>query len=135
MITLKSFSLNRNERVKKKKDFNKVYNSGKIIFSSDLLLKLQYYVNKNEEYNGVKIAASLSKKTGKAVWRNRVKRLIKESYRLNKKRLVEKASENNVELLLIFSPNRLSEKKNKKLYLKDIMNGVVDLINKVADNI
>jgi ribonuclease P protein component len=132
---LKSFSLNRNERVKKKKDFNKVYNSGKIIFSSDLLLKLHYYVNKNEEYNGVKIAASLSKKTGKAVWRNRVKRLIKESYRLNKKRLVEKASENNVELLLIFSPNRLSEKKNKKLYLKDIMNGVVDLINKVADNI
>jgi len=132
---LKSFSLNRNERVKKKKDFNKVYNSGKIIFSSDLLLKLHYYINKNEEYNGVKIAASLSKKTGKAVWRNRVKRLIKESYRLNKKRLVEKASENNVELLLIFSPNRLSEKKNKKLYLKDIMNGVVDLINKVADNI
>ncbi|GIK21396.1 MAG: ribonuclease P protein component [Ignavibacterium sp.] len=132
---MKSFSLNRNERVKKKKDFNKVYNSGKIIFSSDLLLKLHYYVNKNEEYNGVKIAASLSKKTGKAVWRNRVKRLIKESYRLNKKRLVEKASENNVELLLIFSPNRLSEKKNKKLYLKDIMNGVVDLINKVADNI
>lgn len=132
---MKSFSLNRNERVKKKKDFNKVYNSGKIIFSSDLLLKLHYYVNKNEEYNGVKIAASLSKKTGKAVWRNRVKRLIKESYRLNKKRLVEKASENNVELLLILSPNRLSEKKNKKLYLKDIMNGVVDLINKVADNI
>lgn len=132
---MKSFSLNRNERVKKKKDFNKVYNSGKIIFSSDLLLKLHYYINKNEEYNGVKIAASLSKKTGKAVWRNRVKRLIKESYRLNKKRLVEKASENNVELLLIFSPNRLSEKKNKKLYLKDIMNGVVDLINKVADNI
>lgn len=132
---MKSFSLNRNERVKKKKDFNKVYNSGKIIFSSDLLLKLHYYVNKNEEYNGVKIAASLSKKTGTAVWRNRVKRLIKESYRLNKKRLVEKASENNVELLLIFSPNRLSEKKNKKLYLKDIMNGVVDLINKVADNI
>ncbi|HOJ06154.1 MAG: ribonuclease P protein component [Ignavibacteriota bacterium] len=132
---MKSFSLNRNERVKKKKDFNKVYNSGKIIFSSDLLLKLHYYVNKNEEHNGVKIAASLSKKTGKAVWRNRVKRLIKESYRLNKKRLVEKASENNVELLLIFSPYRLSEKKNKKLYLKDIMNGVVDLINKVADNI
>lgn len=132
---MKSFSLNRNERVKKKKDFNKVYNSGKIIFSSDLLLKLHYYINKNEENNGVKIAASLSKKTGKAVWRNRVKRLIKESYRLNKKRLVEKASENNVELLLIFSPNRLSEKKNKKLYLKDIMNGVVDLINKVADNI
>ncbi|MDY0082002.1 MAG: ribonuclease P protein component, partial [Ignavibacteriaceae bacterium] len=101
---MKNFSLNRNERVKKKKNFDKVYASRKIIFSSDLLLKLHFYVNKNGEYNGVKIAAKISKKNGKAVWRNRVKRLIKESYRLNKKQLVEKAFEKNIELLLVFSP-------------------------------
>jgi len=132
---LKNFSLNQNERVKKKKDFDKVYNSGKIIFSSDSLLKLNYCVNINAEYNGVKIAAAISKKSGKAVWRNRLKRLIKESYRLNKKQLVEKASEKKIELLLIFSPYKLTERKNKKLYLKDVMSDVIELINKVVDNI
>ncbi|MDT3695353.1 MAG: ribonuclease P protein component [Ignavibacterium sp.] len=132
---MKNFSLNRNERVKRKKDFDKVYSSGKIILSSDLSLKIHYYINKNAESNGVKIAASISKKSGKAVWRNRVKRLIKESYRLNKRLLAEKATEKKVEIFLIFSPYKLTEKKNKKLYLTDVISGVIDLINKVADNI
>lgn len=132
---MKNFSLSQNERVKKKKDFDKVYNSGKIIFSSDSLLKLNYCVNINAKHNGVKIAAAISKKSGKAVWRNRLKRLIKESYRLNKKQLVEKTSEKKIEILLIFSPYKLTERKNKKLYLKDVMSDVIELINKVADNI
>ncbi|MDY0083275.1 MAG: hypothetical protein RBR74_08855, partial [Ignavibacteriaceae bacterium] len=61
--------------------------------------------------------------------------LIKESYRLNKKQLVEKAFEKNIELLLVFSHYKLTERKNKKIYLKDVMTSVVDLINKVAENI
>lgn len=132
---MENFSLNRNERVKKKNDFDKVYNSGKIFFSSDLIIKLHYFSQEKTNYTGVKIATAVSKKSGKAVWRNRVKRLIREAYRLNKRQIVEKAREKEIEVLLVFSANKLSEKKNKKVFLKDITPGVVELINKVADNI
>lgn len=85
--------------------------------------------------SGVKIAAAVSKKAGSAVWRNRVKRLIKESYRLNKKSLVDKVLEKKIQLLLVFAPYKLSEKSNKKIYLKDISPGVVELMNKIKQQV
>jgi len=132
---LKIFSLNRNERVKKKNDFEKIYSSAKILFSSDLLIKSLYTIDPDKQFEGVKIAVAVSKKAGKAVWRNRVKRLIKESYRLNKQTLLKKTLEKKIALLVIFSPNKLSEYKNKRLYLKDIYSSVIELINKIEQQI
>lgn len=131
---MKNFSLSRDERVKKKNDFEKVYSSAKVIFSSDLLVKSLYTFNPEDNSFGVKIAAAVSKKAGKAVWRNRIKRLIKESYRLNKQGLQKKVLEKKISLLIIFSPNKLSETR-KKAYLKDILPGVVELINKIEQQI
>lgn len=85
--------------------------------------------------SGVKIAAAVSKKAGSAVWRNRVKRLIKESYRLNKKSLADKVLEKKIQLLLVFAPYKLSEKSNKKIYLKDLSPGVVELMNKIKQQV
>lgn len=132
---MKDFSLNRDERVKKKNDFEKVYSSEKILISADLLVKSIYTIDPDQNFFGVKIAPAVSKKAGKAVWRNRVKRLIKESYRLNKHALLKKAKERKIGLLIIFSPHKLSESKNKKVYLKDIYNSVVELINKIEQQI
>lgn len=132
---MENFSLNRSERVKKKNDFEKVYSSGKVLYSSELLIKSIYTINLNENFLGVKIGVAVSKKAGKAVWRNRIKRLIKESYRLNKVSIVEKASKNNVGVMIIFSPNRLSELRNKTIFLKDIKEKVVELINKIEQQI
>jgi len=132
---LKNFSLSRNERVKKKKDFEKVYSSAKILFSSDLLIKALYTIDSDKQFLGVKIVPAVSKKAGKAVWRNRVKRLIKESYRLNKRGLCIKTLEKKIGVLIIFSPNKLSEFKNTKVYLKDIYKSVIELINKIEQQI
>jgi ribonuclease P protein component len=132
---LKNFSLSRNERVKKKKDFEKVYSSAKILFSSDLLIKALYTIDSDKQFLGVKIVPAVSKKAGKAVWRNRVKRLIKESYRLNKRGLCIKTLEKKIGMLIIFSPNKLSESKNKKVYLIDIYKSVIELINKIEQQI
>ena len=132
---MKLFSLNRNERVKKKNDFKKVYNSAKVLFSSDFLVKSIYTIDFNEQFLGVKIAVAVSTKAGQAVWRNRIKRLIKESYRLNKQALLKKAIEKKICLLIIFSPNRLSETKNKKVYYNDICSSVIELINKIEQKI
>lgn len=132
---MKTFSLNRNERVKKKKDFEKVYSSAKIIFSSDHIIKSLYIIDPENLFCGVKIATAVSKLSGNAVWRNRVKRLIKESYRLNKCKLIEKTKEKNIGLLVIFSPYGLSEDKKKKIYLSDICPGVIELIEKIKRQI
>lgn len=132
---MKDFSLSRNERVKKKKDFKKVYNSAKILFSSDLLIKALYTIDTDKQFLGVKIVPAVSKKAGKAVWRNRVKRLIKESYRLNKRALCIKTLEKKIGVLIIFTPNKLSESKNNKVYLKDIYKSVIELINKIEQQI
>ena len=131
---MKNFSLTRNERVKKKSDFEKIYSSAKVLVSSDRLIKVHFlFVDSGAP--GIKIAAAVSKKTGKAVWRNRLKRLIKESYRINKNPLLEKVLNNSTQMLLVFSPNRLSETSNKKIYLRDVSPGVVELMNKIIQQI
>lgn len=132
---MKNFSLTRFERVKKKNDFEKVYSSAKVLFSSDLLIKSLYTIDQENQFVGIKIAAAVSKKAGKAVWRNRFKRLIKESYRLNKQSLVSKTLQKNIGLLIIFSPNRLSESKNKIISFSEISIGVVELIKKIEQKI
>ena len=131
---MKNFSLTCNERVKKKRDFEKIYNFANVLFSSDRLIKV-HFLCVDSNASGIKIAAAVSKKAGKAVWRNRVKRLIKESYRLNKKPLLEKVLEKKLQLLLVFAPNRLSEASNKKTCLQDVSPGVVELMNKIIQRI
>jgi ribonuclease P protein component len=67
------------EKIRKNIEFRTVYRRGKS-FSNQLLV---LYIYKNrKELNRVGI--SVSKKVGKSVIRSRVKRLISESYRLNK---------------------------------------------------
>ena len=127
---MKNFSLTRNERVKKEKDFEKIYISARVLFSSDRLIKV-HILFVDSKISGVKIAAAVSKRAGKAVWRNRVKRLIKETYRLNKKPLLEKVLNKNILMFLVFSPNRLSEASNNKVYYRDVSPGVVELMNKI----
>lgn len=131
---MKNFSLAKKERVKKKSDFEIIYSASNVIFSSDRLLKVHFlYIDGGQ--SEIKVAAAVSKKSGKAVWRNRVKRLIKESYRINKNLLLEKVLNKSIHLFLVFSPNRLSEASNKKIYLRDISPGVVELMNKIIQQI
>lgn len=65
-------------RIRKNMEFRAVYRRGKS-FSNHLLV---LYIYKNRK-NINRIGVSVSKKVGKSVVRNRVKRLIKECYRLN----------------------------------------------------
>ncbi|VDN47756.1 protein component of ribonuclease P (RNase P) (substrate specificity) [Petrocella atlantisensis] len=62
----------------KNKEFVKVYQTGN---SKANKLLIMYVVKKNE--NGNRLGISVSKKVGNSVIRHRVKRLIKEAYRLN----------------------------------------------------
>lgn len=127
---MKKQGLSSQERIKSKKEFEELYSSGKIFISSDQKIKAVYLVKKNAK-DSVKIAAVVSKKLGKAVWRNRVKRLIKEAYRLNKQELISISINTGKSISLIFSAYAISERKNKKIYLRDIAPGVLESMKKI----
>ena len=61
-------------RLKKEKDFNLVFNKGKRLFSSNLTVV--YFPS-----NDLKAGFAVSKKHGGSVKRNRIKRLLRESFR------------------------------------------------------
>ena len=61
-------------RLKKEKDFNIVFNKGKRLYSSDLTL---LYLPSEE----LKVGYAVGKKIGGSVKRNKVKRILRESFR------------------------------------------------------
>ena len=61
-------------RLKREKDFNLVFRKGKRAFSRDLTM---VYFPSNE----IKVGFAVSKKHGGSVKRNRIKRLLRESFR------------------------------------------------------
>jgi ribonuclease P protein component len=128
---LKNFGLSKSERIKKARDFKKIYLEGKVIFSGDGKLKVTFLIGAYKDNSIVKVSAAVSKKTGKAVWRNRLKRLIKESYRLNKHELIEACSGKNVSLDLIFTPIGFSRSEDKKVKLAEFLPAMLDILNKV----
>lgn len=66
--------MHRDIRLKKRKDFKKVYSYGQSFANRELVL---YFKSSNQL--GYRIGISVSKKVGNAVVRNRIKRLIKEA--------------------------------------------------------
>jgi ribonuclease P protein component len=132
---LKQYGLSPKERIKNKKSFDDLFTSGKVLISKDRKIKAVYLVDEKTKEVGVKIAAAVSKKNGKAVWRNRVKRLIRTSYRLNKERLTNFCREKSVLLRVVFSAFSLTEETADKIRLKEIMPAVVELMQQIERKI
>jgi len=132
---LKKYGLQANERIKRKKDFETIYHSGNVILSSDKKIKALYIIKNNSQSPGVKIAVTVFKKAGSAVWRNRLKRLLRESYRLNKTEIVGVCKKNQKLLKLIFSSNLFNQKKHNKITIYDVMPGVIEILNSVKKTI
>ena len=70
------------EVLRKKEDFNVIYKAGKSIPDRYIVL---FYKRNDLPYSRTAFLAS--KKVGNSVQRNRAKRLMKESYRLNEERI------------------------------------------------
>ncbi len=72
------------ETLKKNKDFKRVYSSGKSLASPYLVL--YWYTNEKQKN---RYGFSISKKIGKAVVRNKLKRRLKEIIRKNENKIVK----------------------------------------------
>lgn len=132
---MKKFSLSRKERIKSKKLFDAIYACNNVVTSKDQKVKAVFLIENHTNDIPVKVTEAVSKKSGNAVWRNRVKRLLRESYRLNKFLLVDLCIEKKVSLAVVFSPCCLNQKKNPKLSLADVLPGMLDVIKKIQSNI
>ena len=71
-------------RLKKNEDFRKVYQKKRSMANRLLII----YILKNK-YGYNRVGFTVSKKVGKSVIRNRVKRLLRESYRLNEEKILQ----------------------------------------------
>lgn len=75
--------MNKTESLAKNNDFKEIYRTGKSYANKYLIM----YVKKNE-WNKNRLGISVSKKVGNSVIRHRVKRLIREGYRLSEDSLL-----------------------------------------------
>ena len=78
----KRFTLPRTLKIKKAEQFQKLYSDGRSIAGRYLIL---YY--QKREIGPTRAAFAAGKKLGKAHVRNRLKRLLRETFRLNRYRL------------------------------------------------
>ena len=127
---MKRFGLSKIERIKSKNEFSRVYNSGKIVYSNSRKLKAIFCLGEDDSKE-IKVAFGISKKAGNAVWRNRLRRLLREAYRFNKDIL----SNCSHSILIVFSPNILNKKANPKLFLRDVEMDMINLLEKLRNNL
>jgi ribonuclease P protein component len=118
------------DRLKRANDIEAVYKNGNVIISTDRKLRASH-LSSESITNQIRIAVTVSSKAGSSVWRNRLKRIIRESLRLEKDILKEIVFKKKSELSIIFSQYRINQVNQKHLFLKDIKPAVTDILNKL----
>ncbi|OPY80372.1 MAG: Ribonuclease P protein component [Syntrophus sp. PtaU1.Bin005] len=89
---MKKLTLKRNERIRKRKRYLQIYQRGRRSYSKHFTI-----VVSGNELGIPRLGIAATKKIGNAVTRNRIKRLIREFFRLNKDRF--KASSQDIVII------------------------------------
>lgn len=121
-------SFKKADRLKSKKQIARLFDEGKTIRQFPLSC---FYIVNQKEGHPLQTAISVPrKKFPKAVDRNRIKRLIKESYRLNKESLYCSLQNNKLtlQLILIYNPA-------KHLSYNDIDKSVKRILQKLESSL
>lgn len=121
------------ERLKSRSDIKNVYKLGSVIISRDRKLKANLLSSESITYK-VRVAISVSSKAGSSVWRNRLKRIIREIIREENEFLKELINNNKRELSIIFSPYRINQTSDHQILLKDLRPAISDILNKIKKN-
>ena len=119
------------ERIKNKVEITKIYSTGKTIISTDKKIKASYLLSSCSDRLKIKYAVNLSSKTGNSVWRNKFKRLIRESVRAELDLLREIIFLSKSSLSIIFASGSITQRSNTRIFLHDIKPSVLDILYKL----
>ena len=72
-------------RIKRNSEFQKIYKKGKSVANRQFVV-----YTLNNEYEHFRLGISVSKKIGNAVTRNRIKRAIRENFKVHKQDMISK---------------------------------------------
>lgn len=133
------FRFPKSEKIKSKKIFERTLLFGKKIYSKSQKLKCSFVIEElnpdTPEKNYIQVAFTVSRKSGKAVWRNKFKRILRELYRLNKHSLIDILKKRSRKLFFIVSSNKLNEKTSPKLKLRELENDMLEIIEMIKKEI
>jgi ribonuclease P protein component len=99
----KHFTLGKNERLKSRKQIEQLFNSGQRFMNPPFRIFYSFQTNKQLGVSRLQAGFGASSRNFKtAVERNRIKRLTKEAYRLQKNEVHDSLKEQNRELNVFF---------------------------------
>ncbi len=81
---MKPQSFQPKERIRKRQDYLRIYDQGKKIYTRSFTV-----ITSSNQVGIPRLGTAVGKKVGNAVKRNRIKRLLREFFRLNKNRFPE----------------------------------------------
>lgn len=129
----KLFSYTKNERLKSRKLVDEVFTTGKSISVTPIRV---FYITKAKALNAepiVKAGITVSSKNfKKAVDRNRIKRLLRETYRRNKQLLINVSEQKKIDFSLFFLftgkalPTYETTEKSMKIIIKKLYDELAD---------
>ena len=121
-----TFTYNKNEKLKSRKELDKVFTSKKsfLIFP----LKVFYLFSEINDSSLIRCGVGVSKKNfAKAVDRNRVKRLLREAYRLKKIPLHDNITQKQVSFFVLYIDKNMPE---GRAAIDEKMKLVIDKLSK-----
>ena len=128
---LKKFTLNKNERLKRRKIIEQLFSEGRAV--STFPIRVQYKLVDELLTEPLQAGFSASSRTFKrAVDRNRIKRLMREAYRLQKAPLEQalQTKQRRLALFLIYTGKELPEyaliKEKMDVVLKKLLQTIIN---------
>jgi ribonuclease P protein component len=128
---LKKFTLNKNERLKRRKIIEQLFSEGRAV--SSFPIRVQYKLVDELLAEPLQAGFSASSRTFKrAVDRNRIKRLMREAYRLQKAPLEQalQTKQRRLALFLIYTGKELPEyaliKEKMDVVLKKLVQSIIN---------
>ena len=129
----KTFSYNKHEKLKSRKLIEQLFAKGKAINAHPL--RLIYFIPEEKMDNQLKIGVTVSSRNfKKAVHRNRIKRLMREAYRLNKAELVDhiEGSQKQIAAFIIYTDKSLPEFDLIQQKMKVLLNKLIKATSEAA---
>ncbi|MFY7965201.1 MAG: ribonuclease P protein component [Chitinophagaceae bacterium] len=127
-----SFTYNKNEKLKSRKELDKVFTAKKsfLVFP----LKVFYLFNETSNDSLIRCGVGVSKKNfSNAVDRNRLKRLMREAYRLNKQPLHETINAKQLSFFVLYIDKVMPQ--NQAIICEKMKLVIAKLNKKYADEL